>query len=224
MAHAGWEWREKADCTKSKDDPCLELVPARTEREVGHAVAHGEAELEEEMEKELAEHTPSEGTLKKYLGDTLYSEYEEEEKTGNFFGDAHAKVQRGHDLAVKRHAFRQAFGSDSFEWCLHEHRKDADFPKACTGDGRYAKGTYQRRNAQQTAPGEVLEGVLGAFGSVSLFARLIALLFSLSSVPSLLLSALLSLLSLSPLSPLSPLLFFPLRSLPGSACSASSFA
>lgn len=166
MAHAGWEWREKADCTKSKDDPCLELVPARTEREVGHAVAHGEAELEEEMEKELAEHTPSEGTLKKYLGDTLYSEYEEEEKTGNFFGDAHAKVQRGHDLAVKRHAFRQAFGSDSFEWCLHEHRKDADFPKACTGDGRYAKGTYQRRNAQQTAPGEVLEGVLGAFGNL----------------------------------------------------------
>eukprot|EP00286_Rhodomonas_abbreviata_P003611 CAMPEP_0181347864 /NCGR_PEP_ID=MMETSP1101-20121128/34101_1 /TAXON_ID=46948 /ORGANISM="Rhodomonas abbreviata, Strain Caron Lab Isolate" /LENGTH=507 /DNA_ID=CAMNT_0023460097 /DNA_START=31 /DNA_END=1550 /DNA_ORIENTATION=- len=166
VAHAGWERRQIVGCVPNATDDCLELVPARTERHIGYAVSHGEPDLEEDLEKELAEQVPTDDAIKKYLGDDLYSKYEQEEKQGAFFGHAHLKLQEGMETARKRHAFREAFGKSSFEWCLHEHRNDPSFPKACTGDGKYAKGPYEGRNTRETGPEQVLEGVAGAFGNL----------------------------------------------------------
>jgi len=177
--HLQWEWQripgcipnvtvnasfhpENASYIANANASCLQLVPMRTLRTYGYDVATGKYPMEN-LTDDLEEFPPSEEAIRHLLGDDLYAKYEEEERKSLTLGEAHQQFNLRRAEIRRRQVFKKAFNKTEFEWCLHQHKHDKDFPKACTGDGRmFIKKPYQDRHKPLTAPEQIVEGVASA--------------------------------------------------------------
>eukprot|EP00960_Hanusia_phi_P067593 766662-Hanusia_phi.AAC.5 len=162
--HLQWEWHRIPGCIPNvtvnasfhpenksfianANASCLQLVPMRTFRTYGYDVATGKYPMEN-LTNDLEDFPPSEEAIRHLLGDDLYAKYEEEEKNSLTLGEAHQQFNLRRAEIRRRQVFQKAFNKTEFEWCLHQHKHDEDFPRACTGDGRmFIKKPYQGTEA-----------------------------------------------------------------------------
>ena len=137
-----------------------EAVSRSVEATYGRDVGRGLASPDELSRGLLNGQSPTDRSVRQYLGRNLYRAYMTERRNRNMYGTAHRQLRKGIARVREAYTFQRAYNRSSYEHCLVMHKDDADFPRACMPLRDRIGRPWQSRNKDTTAPEDVLNGVM----------------------------------------------------------------